>query len=208
MATPLPRSVLPKIRLQPKDRPDRGRVRKLLAIHTRPTTDLEPETRRLLAESRKVNFGKPIKTVRPRKKTKAMEFQEAKARLMVSKPGKREQHLIDFHLRRAAELEKAGNGTEAAFFREQADTVRQNGMAIREVFAENVARHEKEIRENLAMPSSQLMKKRKQRITQEKAALEKMLADAKTQDAEKQNTVNERLAEALEELRAKKKGAH
>jgi hypothetical protein len=128
------------------------RARKLLKLHTRETTDFSPETKRLLVEARKTNFGKPVKTAVVPKKTKRMEFLEAKARLMDTAPGKREQKLIDFHLQRAAELEKAGNSTEAAFNREHAETVQKNCIAIREVFADNVARHEKEIRENLAKP--------------------------------------------------------
>jgi hypothetical protein len=73
------------------------------------------------------------------------------------------------------------------------------------VFAENVARHEKEIAQNLATPTATLMKNRKKRIAQDKASYKKMLVDAKAEDAEKQKTVQEQLSESVRELRAKKK---
>jgi hypothetical protein len=173
--------------LQPKNRPNqthsgRERARKLLTLQTRPTTDLSPETKRLLAEAKATNFGKPVKPVPLPKKTKTMEFQEAKARLMDTKPSKREQKLIDFHLQRAAELEKAGNRTEAAFNREHAETVQKNCIAIREVFAENVAKHEKEIRENLAKPIEVIRAERK---AKEAATAEKMREIIKRRKAKK-----------------------
>jgi Na+/phosphate symporter len=133
--------------------------------------DLEPETKRLVAEAKAANFGKPIKPVIVPKKTQREEYQEAKARLLETPLGKREEKLIDFHLQRAAELEKAGNITEATFYRQQAETVRTNGIAIREVFADNIAKHEKEIAENLAKPLEVIRAERK---AAEAARVEKM----------------------------------
>jgi hypothetical protein len=143
----------------------------MLKLHTRPTLDLEPETKRLVAEAKANNFGRPVKVAAVRRKTQRQEIQEAKARLMDTTPGKREQKLIDLHLQRAADYEKAGNITEATFYRQQAETVRTNGIAIREVFADNVAKHEKEIAENLAKPLKVIRAERKAR---EAARVEKM----------------------------------
>jgi hypothetical protein len=69
--------------------------------------------------------------------------------------------LIDGYLQRAAEYEKAGNNTEATLYREHADMVRRNCIAVREVFAENIARHEKEIAGNLSKPVSVIRAERK-----------------------------------------------
>ena len=138
---------------------------------TRPTTNLSPETKRLLAEAKKTNFGKPVKPVVIPKKTQRQEYQEAKARLMDTTPSKREQKLIDLYSQRAAEFEKAGNSTEAAFYRQQAETVRKNGIAIREVFAEHVAKNEKEIAANLSKPVEVIRAERK---AKEAARVEKM----------------------------------
>jgi hypothetical protein len=51
--------------------------------------------------------------------------------------------------------------------------VRKNGIAIREVFADNVAKHEKEIAENLSKPIKVIRAERKAR---EAARVEKMKA--------------------------------
>jgi len=92
---------------------------------------------------------------------------------MDTTPSKREQKLINGYEQRAAELEKAGNNTEAALHREHADMVRRNGAAIREVFAENVARHEKEISANLSKPLEVIRAERK---AKEAARVERMRA--------------------------------
>jgi hypothetical protein len=138
-------------------------MKRLIKIQTRETTDFSPKTKRLLAAAKKThNFGKPVKPVpQTETKTKAEEYREAKARLMDTTPGKREQKLIDFHLQRAAELEKAGEHAEAVLYREHADMIRKHCIAIREVFTENIARHEKEIHENLIKPLEVLRRERK-----------------------------------------------
>jgi len=143
----------------------------MLKLHTRPTTDFSPETKRLLAEAKAVNFGKPVKPVVVPKKTQRQEIREAQERLMDTTPSKREQKLIDGYEQRAAEYEKAGNSTEAAFHRQQAEIMRKNCIAIREVFAENIAKHEKEIRENLSKPIKVIRAERK---AKEAARIEKM----------------------------------
>ena len=146
-------------------------MRRLLKLHTRPTTDFSPETKRLLKEAKEINFGRPVKPVVVKPKTQREELQEAKARLMDTTPGKREQKLIDGYEQRAAKYEKAGNNTEAAFYRQQAEIVRKNCIAIREVFAENVAKHEKEISENL---SKSIKVIRAERKAKEAARIEQM----------------------------------
>ena len=138
---------------------------------TKPTTAFSPETKRLLAEAKKTNFGKPVKQVVIPKKTQRQEYQEAKERLMDTTPSKREQKLIDLYSQRAAEFEKAGNSTESAFYHQQAETVRKNGVAIREVFADFVAKNEKEIAANLSKPVSVIRAERK---AKEAARAEKM----------------------------------
>jgi len=158
-------------RWEQKHRPDKRRIRRLLKLHTRPTTDFSPETKRLLKEAKAINFGRPIKPVAVKPKTQREELQEAKARLMDTTPGKREQKLIDGYEQRAAKDEKAGNNTEAAFYRQQAEIVRKNCIAIREVFAENVAKHEKEISENL---SKSIKVIRAERKAKEAARIEQM----------------------------------
>jgi hypothetical protein len=157
-----------------------------MRLQTRETTDFSPETKRLIEEARKTNFGRPpkAKPAAP-KKTQAEEFREAKGRLMETVPDKREQKLIDLHLRRAAELEKAGNPVEAALQRELAETARKNGIAIREVFAENIARHEKEISENLAKPIEVIRAERK---AKDAAKTERMKTLLKKQQAKKKGT--------------------
>jgi hypothetical protein len=162
---------LPPVRFQRKDRRDKKRARQLLKLQTKPTTDFSPETKRLLTEAKANNFGKPVKPIAAKKKTQKQELQEAKERLMDTTPGKREQRLIDGYIRRAAELEKRGNPTEAALYHQQAERVRRNCIAIREVFAENIAKHEKEISGNLSKPLNVIRAERK---AKEAARVEKM----------------------------------
>jgi hypothetical protein len=150
----------------------------MLKLATRNPTDFSPETKRRLAEAKKTNFGKPVKPAVL--SNRAETLREAKARLLDTVPSKREQRLVDFHLGRAAELEKAGNGVEAAFYRQQAETVRRNGVAIREVFAGHVAKHEKEIAANLSKPLGVLRAERK---AKEAATTKKMRALAGKQKA-------------------------
>jgi len=172
--------------VQRKYRPDQRRTKRLIGLQVRETTDFSPETKRLIAEARKTNFGRPSKNkpVVP-KKTQAEEFREAKERLMETAPGKREQKLINFHLRTAADLEKAGKMTEAAWQREQAETIRKNGIALRAVFAENVARHEKEISENLTKPIAVIQAERK---AKKAAKTKKLKALVQKQNAKKKGT--------------------
>ena len=170
--------------MERKRRPDHERVKKLLKLQTRLTTDFDPETKRLLREAKAENFGRPIKPVVPRKKTQREEFLEAKARLMDTTPSKREQKLIDFHLKRAAELEQAGNKIESALYREHAEMVRKNCAVIREVFADNIARHEKEIVGNLSKPIDVLRAERK---AKEAARNEKMRVIMKKKETREGN---------------------
>ena len=118
-----------------------------------------------------MNFGRPVKPVVVPKKTQKQEIQEAKARLMDTVPSKREQKLIDGYEQRAAALEKAGDITESALYRQQAAMVRRNCIAIREVFAENIAKHEKEISGNLSKPLQVIRAERK---AKKAARIEKM----------------------------------
>jgi hypothetical protein len=162
-------------------------MKRMLKLATRNPTDFSPETKRLLAEAKKTNFGKPVKPVVVPKKTQRQEFQEAKARLMDTIPGKREQKLIDSYLQRAAEFEKTGNSTEAGFYREQAETVRKNGIAIREVFAEHIAKNEKEIAANLSKPIEVIRAERK---AKEAARIEKMREVMKKRQATREKNKN------------------
>ena len=137
------------------------RAKRLLKIQMRNLNDFSPETKQLLEAAKRNNFGKPVKPVVIPKKTQRQEYQEAKVRLMDTTPSKREQKLIDLYSQRAAEFEKAGNSTEAAFYRQQAETVRKNGIAIKEVFADHVAKNEKEIAANLSKPIAVIRAERK-----------------------------------------------
>ena len=132
---------------------------------------MDPETKRLLAEAKANNFGKPVKPTVVPKKTQRQELQEAKARLMDTIPSKREQKLIDGYLQRAAEYEKAGNHAEGTFCREHAEMVQRNCIVIREVFVDNIARHEKEISGNLSKPLEVIRAERK---AKEAAQIERM----------------------------------